>query len=109
MADIAKTSNGAQAEGEKRQRADDNVVFVGQKPSMAYVLGVITQFNDGNSEVYVKARGRAISRAVDVVEIVRRRFISDVQIRKIETGTEERELDDKSKINVSTITITLAK
>lgn len=109
MADIAKTSNDAQAEGEKRQRADDNVVFVGQKPSMAYVLGVITQFNDGNSEVYVKARGRAISRAVDVVEIVRRRFISDVQIRKIETGTEERELDDKSKINVSTITITLAK
>ena len=90
-------------------RADDNVVFVGRKPSMAYVLGVITQFSRGESEVHIRARGRAISRAVDVAEIVRRKFVSDAQIRSIDIGTEERELEDKSKINVSTINITLAK
>lgn len=91
------------------QKTEDNVIFVGRKPSMAYVLGVITQFNDGKPEVHIKARGRAISRAVDVAEIVRRRFISDVKVKDISIGTEERELEDKSKINVSTIEITLAK
>ena len=90
-------------------RADDNVVFVGRKPSMAYVLGVITQFSDGNPEVHIRARGKAISRAVDVAEIVRRKFVNNLQIRSIDIGTEERELEDKSKINVSTINITLAK
>lgn len=79
------------------------------KPSMAYVLGVITQFSDGKPEVHIKARGKAISRAVDVAEIVRRRFVEGVKIKSIEIGTEERELEDKTKVNVSTIDITLAK
>lgn len=76
---------------------------------MAYVLGVITQFSDGKPEVHIRARGRAISRAVDVAEIVRRRFVNDVKIKNIDIGTEERELEDKSKLNVSTINITLSK
>ena len=97
------------AERESAQRSDDNVIFVGRKPSMAYVLGVITQFSDGQKEVLIKARGRAISRAVDVAEIVRRRFVSDAEVRSIDIGTEEKELEDKSKINVSTITIRLGK
>ena len=92
-----------------RNQKDDNVIFVGRKPSMAYVLGVITQFNDGRPEVHIKARGKSISRAVDVAEIVRRRFLSDVQLKSIDIGTEERELEDKSKINVSTIDILLGK
>jgi len=94
---------------EKQEKAEDNVIFVGKKPSMAYVLGVITQFSDGKPEVHVKARGKAISRAVDVAEIVRRRFVEGVKIKSIEIGTEERELEDKTKVNVSTIDITLAK
>jgi DNA-binding protein Alba len=94
---------------EENRNVEDNVIFVGRKPSMAYVLAVITQFSDGKSEVYIKARGKAISRAVDVAEIVRRRFVSDVHIKGIQTGTEERELEDKSKINVSTIEIILSK
>jgi len=97
------------AERESAQRSDDNVIFVGRKPSMAYVLGVITQFSNGQKEVLIKARGRAISRAVDVAEIVRRRFVSDAEVRSIDIGTEEKELEDKSKINVSTITIRLGK
>lgn len=93
----------------EEKRADDNVIYVGRKPTMAYVLGVITQFSDGKKEVYIKARGKAISRAVDVAEIVKRRFINDIAIKDIQTGTEERELEDKSKINVSTVSITLTK
>jgi len=92
-----------------QERPEDNIIFVGRKPSMAYVLGVITQFNNGNKEVLIKARGKAISRAVDVAEIVRRKFIKDAAIKGIDIGTEEKELEDKTKINVSTITITLEK
>ena len=91
------------------ERQEDNVIFVGKKPSMAYVLGVITQFNNGKKEVQIKARGRAISRAVDVAEIVTRRFVTDAKVKDIQIGTEEKELEDKTKINVSTITITLEK
>jgi len=91
------------------ERNDDNIIFVGHKPSMAYVLGVLTQFNDGKKEVVIKARGKAISRAVDVAEIVRRRFINDMKIKSIDIDTEERELEDKTKINVSTISILLTK
>lgn len=93
----------------ERAETDDNTIFVGKKPSMAYVLGVITQFSDGKEEVHVRARGKSISRAVDVAEIVRRRFANNLKIKSIEIGTEERELEDKSKINVSTINICLGK
>jgi DNA-binding protein Alba len=95
-------------EAQKTERPD-NVVFVGKKPSMSYVLAVITQFSNGQPEVHVKARGRAISRAVDVAEIVRKRFAQDVKIKNIEIGTEERDLGDKGRVNVSTIDILLSK
>jgi len=98
-----------EAERTEDKRAEDNVIFVGRKPSMAYVLGVITQFSDGKTEIHIKARGKAISRAVDVAEIVRNRFVSDVKVKSIEIGTEERELEDKTKINVSTIEILIGK
>jgi DNA-binding protein len=93
----------------QKQKMEDNVIYVGRKPSMAYVLGVITQFSDGQKEVHIKARGKSISRAVDVAEIVRRKFMNDLQIKNIAISTEERELEDKTKLNVSTISITLAK
>ena len=88
---------------------NDNVILVGQKPSMAYVLGVVTQFSEGKSEVHVKARGRAISRAVDVAEIVRRRFAQDAKLKDIVIGIEERQLENGTKVNVSTIDIVLSK
>ncbi len=93
----------------EQQDKQDNTVFVGKKPSMAYVLAVITQFTDGQKEVNIRARGRAISRAVDVAEIVRRRFAQDVKIKDILIGTEERETPDRGKLNVSTISILLSK
>jgi len=67
----------------------ENAVFVGNKPVMNYVLAVLTQFNSGVKEVSVKARGRAISRAVDVAEIVRKRFLPDVDVADIKISTEK--------------------
>ncbi len=98
---------------EKKEKQEikpgDNVIFVGKKPAMSYVLAVITQFTSGMSEVHLKARGRSISRAVDVAEIVKNRFLADVKIKAIDIGTEEREVEEGNKINVSTMDIVLAK
>ena len=49
----------------KEEAQEENVIYVGNKPPMSYVLAVVTQFNSGSTEVVIKARGRAISRAVD--------------------------------------------
>ena len=87
----------------------ENSVFVGNKPVMNYVLAVLTQFNSGATEVSIKARGRAISRAVDVAEIVRNRFMPGVQVKDIKIGTEELESEQGRRSNVSTIEIVLAK
>ena len=87
---------------------DDNIIYVGNKPVMNYVLAVVTQFNNGADEVLIKARGRAISRAVDVAEIARKRFLSDVNVRDIAISTESLETDT-GNTNVSAIEITVAK
>ena len=87
---------------------DENVVYVGNKPVMNYVLAVVTQFNQGAEEVSVKARGKAISRAVDTAEIALNRFLENVQKSGIMTSTEI--VDTESgKTNVSSIEITLKR
>jgi DNA-binding protein len=85
-----------------------NTVFIGQKPIMAYVTAIVMHFG-GSSEVTVKARGRAISAAVDVVEVCRRRFFEGkLQVKKITIGTEQ--LGEQGQVrNVSTIEITVTK
>ena len=90
--------------------SENNAVLVGRKPVMNYVLACITLFHGGAKEVNVKARGRAISRAVDIVEIARRRFLPDVKVGSITIGTEQLQVGqggDTSTTNVSTIEITL--
>ncbi len=89
--------------------AEENVVFIGQKPVMNYVLAVVTQFNSGSAVVLLKARGRAISKAVDVAEIVRNRFISDAKISNIVTSTEPLTTEDGRTTNVSAIEISMTK
>jgi archaea-specific DNA-binding protein len=91
----------------KRVGANDNIVFVGKKPTMSYVLAVITQFSSGASEVHLKARGKSISMAVDVAEVVKNRFSNSVK-NIVEIGT-ERVQGDRGELNVSTIEITLSK
>ena len=89
-----------------------NVIFVGSKPPMNYVLAVITSFSGSDAkEVTLKARGQAITTAVDVAEITRSRFLKDVKVNKISIGTEEmppREGENRSRM-VSTMEIILSK
>ncbi len=92
----------------KKAGRDDNVVFVGKKPTMSYVLAVITQFSDGKNEVFVKARGRSISTVVDVVEVVKKKFMQDLKC-DIETDTEVITDERNQRINVSTINARLFK
>jgi len=91
--------------------SESNSVLIGRKPAMNYVLACITLFHGGAKEVSVKARGQAISRAVDVVEIVRRRFLPDVKVGNIDIGTQqlERVEEPGTSTNVSTIEITLTR
>jgi len=76
---------------------------------MNYVVACITFFNSGEKEVTVKARGRAISRAVDTVELLRRAFVKDLEVKSINIGTEEVTREEGRKSNVSTFEITVAK
>ena len=90
-------------------KSDENMVFVGKKPTMSYVLACVTQFNNGLKEVHIKARGKAISKAVDVAEITKNRFAEGTKISNIGIGTDEIQSEEGDKINVSTIDIVLAK
>lgn len=87
----------------------ENVVLVGSKPVMSYVVACMTVFNAGFKEVSIRARGRAISRAVDTVELLRRTFLKDLKVGSISIGTETIDSPDGRKINVSTIEIRLVK
>jgi DNA-binding protein len=89
-----------------------DVIFVGNKPPMSYVLAIITSLSSGTlNEITLKARGQAITTAVDVAEIARNRFVKDLTVSKIAIGTAEmppREGENKSRM-VSTMEITLCK
>ena len=76
---------------------------------MAYCMAVMSAMRDNNSEVILMARGRAISTAVDVAEVVMNQYISDLTVRDITIGTEQLESEDGRPRNVSNIAITLAK
>jgi DNA-binding protein len=91
--------------------SESNAVLIGNKPVMNYVLACITLFHGGAKEVNVKARGRSISRAVDVVEVVRRRFLPDIKIKKVGIGTQQMAPREEggSPSNVSTIEICLER
>ena len=95
----------------EEKRTDENTIYVGSKPPMSYVLAVVTQFNtSGSDEVVIKARGRAISRAVDTAEIVRNRFVTDAKIKEIKIGTESITNEEEGRTsNVSSMEIYLTK
>jgi len=90
------------------EKNEGNIVYVGNKPPMSYVIAVVTEFEQGAKNVVLKARGKAISRAVDAAEIVKNKFLPDASVTNISIGTEEIE-SDEGKRNVSSIEITLVK
>ena len=101
---------------EEKKPIDDNIVFVGTKPFMRYINAVVMQFKkEGNKEVKVAARGKSISRAVDIAEMVKNKILKEekIVVKKVEIGSEQfdktEEDGTKKKIDVSTIEITLLK
>ncbi len=90
---------------------DDNSIFIGPKPFMNYVTGVVMQFTTkGANEVIVKARGKFISRAVDVAEVAAKRFLENaVSLKDIKIDSEEFTNKEGRNVRVSSIEITLAK
>jgi DNA-binding protein len=92
-----------------RSNIPSNTVLIGQKPLMSYATAIVMQMNSGSNELSVKARGRVISKAVDVVEVVRRRFFDGkLEIKDVNIGTEVLGEEGQTR-NVSTIEIKLAK
>jgi DNA-binding protein len=87
---------------------EDNIVYVGSKPPMSYVLAIMTRFTSNTEGVVLRARGRAIPTAVDAAEITRNRFLQDITY-DVSIGTEQMEGEEGRTRNVSTIEITLRK
>ena len=88
----------------------DNIIYIGIKPFMNYVTGVVMQFkNKGQKEVIVSARGKFTSKAIDVVEVARRTFLKDenIQVKDIKISSEQFETKEGKRIFVSTIEIHL--
>ena len=86
-----------------------SIVYVGNKPPMNYVMALMQGFSMTDAaEVVLKARGRAISTAVDVAEIARRRFMTNIEVSKIAIDTEELEAREGGTKGVSTIEIVLS-
>jgi len=97
---------------EGKNKTEENVVFIGGKPFMNYVTGVVMQFTTkGAKEVTIKARGKFIARAVDVAEVATKRFLKEhgIEVKEIKIDSEEFENKEGKKVNVSTIDITLHK
>jgi archaea-specific DNA-binding protein len=87
----------------------NETVFVGNKPVMNYVLACLTLFQNGTKEISIKARGRAISRAVDVAEILSNRYMPDVTVKKISIDTEAvMDAQSSRMTNVSSMEIRLS-
>ena len=105
-----KTEAKAEAKAEApRSRRDESVVFVGSKPLMSYITACVTQLNRNPEELVIKARGRAISRAVDVAEVLRNRFMPDLVVRHIDISTEQVKTAEGNVANVSAMEITLVR
>ncbi len=87
-----------------------SVILIGKKPPMNYVLATLTAFHEGANEVVIKARGQSISKAVDVAEIVRRKFMPSAVIKEVSIGTDEIPIEGAGQIKrASSILIRLTK
>ena len=94
---------------EETKKSEEHSIFIGGKPFMNYVTGVVIQFNKGANEVTVKARGKFISKGGDVAEGLRRKFLEDknVSVKNVSIGSEEFENKEGKLVNVSVLEIVL--
>ena len=97
---------------EETIKTSENYIFIGGKPFMNYITGVVMQFNNNKAnEVTIKARGKFISKAVDVAEVARRKFLTElnVKVKEVRIGSEEFENKEGKMVNVSTLEIVLTR
>jgi DNA-binding protein len=97
------------AKAPETTEVNEKAVFIGNKPVMNYVLACLTHLNSGSNKITIKARGRAIPRAVDTVEVLRRSFAKGLQLDTINLGTEEVPRAEGRTSRVSAIEITVTK
>ena len=88
---------------------DENIIFIGKKPLMSYVLAALRQINGTEGTVVIKARGKAISRAVDVAEILRHQYVKTAMVDDIQISTERLTSDEGRESNVSSIEIFISR
>ncbi|MCL4451898.1 MAG: DNA-binding protein Alba [Candidatus Thermoplasmatota archaeon] len=88
--------------------AELNIIYVGKKPTMNYVLAIVTQFNNNVEQITIKARGKSISKAVDIAEITKHKFIKELKYQSIKLDTEVLE-GERGQSNVSSIEILLTR
>jgi DNA-binding protein Alba len=86
----------------------NNIVIIGKKATMNYVIACLTLFNSGFQDIIIKARGQPICRAIETVEMLRTSFVKNLTIKKIDIGSMEYSTLGRLK-NISTIEITLSK
>ncbi len=91
---------------ETRRRKRD-LVIIGMKPIMNYVVASLTLFNEGAENIRLRARGKHISKAVDTVDLLQRIFLKDLKVDNVEIDTDVLTRDDGKKANVSVIEILL--
>jgi len=89
--------------------SQSNLVRIGKKPVMNYVTACVTLFNSGNGEVMVRARGQAIEKAIDTVQMLRHSFLKNVLVKSINVGSEDVTRYDGTRGNISTIEILLSR
>lgn len=89
--------------------SEGNIIYIGKKPSMSYVITISSIMHEGVDELTIKARGRTISKAVDVAEIVTNKFVPNSNDEDVKIYTEEITREDGTTSNVSTIEIVISK
>ena len=85
-----------------------NLVIMGNKPIMNYVVACLTLFNEGAETVRIRARGKHINKAVDTVGLLRRVFLPNLRVVKADTGTDLLIRTDGNQAKVSIIEIVIA-
>lgn len=95
----------------KESSKENNLVLIGEKPLMNYVKVINNKFKQGGKELSIRARGKFITKAVDVAELVRKKQTTEerIEIKNIKIGTENFENKEGKRISVSKIEIILER
>jgi DNA-binding protein len=83
------------------------IVMVGRKPVSSYVLACLHALQQ-NGSVEVRARGRAIPKAIGVVQVLREGLVKGLEVKSVDIGTERLQGKNGREIRVSSILIRLS-